>query len=274
MAEDLYENRRLSDGYPDLARMAAEYYFTHQEIHERVIETVACLGRLIDMSQGPRTVAVVGCGPNPASIAHLLSIGFDAVGVEPTPSSAETARQYLGDPTRVVEAGAESLPFAAGSQQVVVMESVLEHVDSPFHAASEAYRVLLPGGVLYIYTTNRLRFSPVGANGEFRVPFYNWLSPLLKESYVFHHLHYDPRLANYTTRPAVHWFTYAELCQLGRQAGFGQFYSPLDLLKPEDPSIRRSRLRQWLRPIAKRYPWLRAMALRQFGNAIFMWKRP
>ena len=42
---------------------------------------------------------------------------------------------------------------------------------------------------------------------------------------MFHHLHYNPSLANFSLRPAVHWWTYADLCRAGREAGFAQFYT-------------------------------------------------
>lgn len=271
--KDLYKNRFLSEGYPELEKLSVEHFSATQEIHENVKVTLTRLGRLIDLSKEPRTVAVVGCGPNPSTVKNLLELGYDAIGIEPVVGSAEAAKCFLGDPTRVLIGSAESMPFIANSQRVVIMESVLEHVDSLFKTLSEMYRILAPGGVLYIYTTNRLRFSLSGANGEFRTRFYNWFPPLVKESYVFQHLHYNPRLSNFTPRPAVHWFTYAELCESGRQAGFGQFYSPLDLAAADDPSIQGSCCRKWFLKMVRLHPWFRALALRQYGNAIFMLKR-
>ena len=101
-------------------------------------------------------------------------------------------------------------------------------------------RVLVPGGIVFVQTTNRLRISLTGANGEYNVRYYNWLPRLVKESYVFLHLHYRPSLANYTERPAVHWFSYTDLCALGREVGFAQFYSPLDLRRRTDEPLTRN----------------------------------
>ena len=157
----------------------------------------------------------------------------------------------------------------------MLLDSVLEHVDSAEQTLKEIFRVLRPGGVCFIATTNRLRFSLVGYNGEFRTPFYNWFPRLLKESYVFQHLHYKPTLANFTPRPAVHWFTFSDLCRLGRQAGFAQFYSPIDLMQPDDPRFARGVIRRLLRPllsVVKHSPLLRSLVLSQFGS-IYMWKR-
>ena len=135
-------------------------------------------------------------------------------------------------PGTVRVGAAEAIPLADASQDVVFFENVLEHVDSPRLSLTEIFRVLKPGGIAYVTTTNRLRFSLVGRNDEYRVPFYNWAPKLVKESYVFLHLHYRPELANFTERPAVHWFSYADLCALGRDVGFSSFYSPLDCRRP------------------------------------------
>jgi SAM-dependent methyltransferase len=156
---------------------------------------------------------------------------------------------------------------------------VLEHVDSPSQSLREIFRVLKPGGVAYVTTTNRLRFSWRGQNGEYRVLFYNWFPRAVKESYIFQHLTYDPTLANFTERPAVHWFTYAELCRLGREVGFASFYSPLDLRRAEDGKLSTSPIRRAIQgsrallTLIQRNAWLRTRVLTQIGSVIFMRKR-
>ena len=184
------------------------------------------------------------------------------------------AAESLGSRGEIKVGTAEVMPLESASQRAVLLESVLEHVDSPAQALAEAYRVLVPGGVLYVYTTNRLRFSLRGENGEFNVPFFNWFPSLVRESYVYKHLHFAPALANYSLRPAVHWFTYADLCRRGREVGFAQFYSLIDLVDAEAPSLKRGRFRRFLVQRCRHNPWLRALGLTQFGSAIFMYKRP
>jgi hypothetical protein len=86
-------------------------------------------------------------------------------------------------------------------------------------------------------------------------------------------LHHDPSLANFSPRPAVHWFCYTDLCELGRQVGFFLFYLTLDLAEPSDPAIANSRVRRTMLNPVRSSAWLRGLALLQFGSSIFMYKR-
>jgi hypothetical protein len=63
------------------------------------------------------------------------------------------------------------------------------------------------------------------------------------------------------------------LCRLGREAGFAQFYSLLDLIDAGDPAVSGSRLKRWVVEKLKFNPWIRALALTQRGDTIIMLKR-
>jgi SAM-dependent methyltransferase len=275
-AASLYRSRRLSEGYPGLDARSLEFYqddvSRRPDDTARVQSLLNCLDRLIAIRANPNFL-VVGCGPQPESMRILRAMGFNAVGVEPVPLFVEAARKFLRDDEAVLEGCSEALPNEDESQHVVLLESVLEHVDSVARTLADVQRVLVPDGVAYVITTNRHRLGRHQA--EFNVPFYPHLPPVVKESYVFQHLHYLPSLANYTERPAVHWFTFAELCDLGRAAGFARFYSHLDLKIPQPSSFLGShgRLKSAALSHIQRSPWLRAVALSQHGGTIFMVKR-
>jgi SAM-dependent methyltransferase len=271
------EGRRLVDGVPGLEQLALDaftkLYERRPDQTSQVEEVLRYLDQLIDLEQRKR-ILIVGCGPRPEPLRLLRERGFEAVGVEPVDDFVEAARRNLDDRAAVLEGSAESLPAPDCSQDVVILESVLEHVESVGASLAEAYRVLAPGGVAYITTTNRLHLV---RNGEFNVPLFQWLPALVKEAYVFHHLHRDPRLANATERPAVHWFTYSQLCRLGREAGFFKFYSLLDVKAPVatdfSGSERVRRLKAKTLEAVQTRPWLKALALTQRGSLIFMVKR-
>jgi len=280
-AGDLYTERKLSAGYPDLERLAFEQFVASQRARPddapRVDWLLRLLGRLITLD-GRQTVCVIGCGPVPQPIRIMRGLGYSVTGVEPVPLFVKAAGEYLDDPTAVLEGAAESIPLPSASQDLVIFDNVLEHVESPLVSLTEIFRVLKPGGITYLTTTNRHRVSLTGANAEYNVPFFNWYPRLLKESYIFRHLHYEPRLANYTKRPAVHWFSFADLCAVGRLAGFAQFYSLLDLRTRADARSSGNPLKRWLLGgwplgVVQRSPLLRSIALTQIGGEIVMLKR-
>lgn len=273
----LYRDRPLTAGFPDLESTStavfSESLGKDTGHRARLQHVLPLLGRVVDLDR-VRNVAVVGCGPRPETVGILDELGYAVAAVEPVPGYAEEARAFLDGRAAAVRLGsAEQLPLEDGSQDLVFLESVLEHVDSPVKSLQEAHRVLAPGGIAFVVTTNRLRFVPSGSCAEFNVRFYNWLPRLVKESYVFEQLHFRPELANFTPRPAVHWFTYGELCALGRAAGFAQFYSHLDLLRPSDATVRARRVKRLLLGRIQTSPWLRALALTQVGDVVVMWKR-
>lgn len=275
-ASELYVGRRLADGYPSLDRLAFEQFSATLDEHgdetPRMNSLLARLDRLVDLGRR-RDVVVIGCGPKPQTIKFLMERNYNVVGVEPVPLFVESAREYVGSDESVLEGAAESIPLPDRSQQIVFCDSVLEHVLSPSKSLDEMYRVLAPGGIAIVTTTNKYRISLTGFNGEYKRRHFNWLPGLVKECFVFQHLHYDPSLANYSELPAVHWFSYASLCALGRQAGFARFYSLLDLLDSSDPAMRKSKLKRWLLNKVKFNPWLRALALTQRGDTIIMLKK-
>lgn len=263
--KSLYAKRYFCEGYPDLEKLGVEYYKEHQGVDTRVSELITCIKQVINIENGLNTACVIGCGPNPSSVKELYDMGFDAIGIEPVPGSAEAAARFLNNKGRVINAAAEKILLPDNSQRIIFLESVLEHVDSPLISLSEAYRVLAPGGILYVYTTNKYRISLTGKNDEFNIKFYNWFPNVVKESYVFKHLHYDPKLANYSPRPAVHWFSYSELCKLGRYVGFSQFYSLIDLLDTDSETISKSIFRKIFLTKAKYNPWFRAYSIWKFN---------
>jgi hypothetical protein len=68
----------------------------------------------------------------------------------------------------------------------------------------ELMRVLAPGGLMLISTTNLL----CPRQEEFTLPAYSWYPPPLKRHYERLAKTTRPELANHAKYPAVHWFTY------------------------------------------------------------------
>ncbi len=99
-----------------------------------------------------------------------------------------------------------------------LMPELLEHVADWRRCLDEAVRILKPGGVLYLSTSNIL----CPAQQEFELPLYSWYPARLKHYYERLSVTTRPELVNYATYPAVHWFSYyglrKELKKRGLQA--------------------------------------------------------
>ena len=129
--KSLYSNRKLAEGFPDLEKLGVEYFSHLQTPQPYTLEIMKCIEGLIDLNQGPRTVLIVGCGPNPHSIKELLQLGYEASGVEPIEAYVHLARESLGGSQYMHLGSAETLPIDDNSQRIVLLKNVLEHVDSP-----------------------------------------------------------------------------------------------------------------------------------------------
>lgn len=108
--------------------------------------------------------------------------------------------------TRFPEQDWHNLPFADASFDVVMSDQVLEHIADPFRCASEARRVLRPGG-LQIHTTcfvnpihdapgDNYRFTPDGLRLVFareqEILAGGWGNPLVPLLWLFPRLAFRP----------------------------------------------------------------------------------
>jgi len=106
------------------------------------------LERRIAASRPGFRVLDVGCGRGD-NLRRLVRYGGRVKGVEP---SRERAREAAGvAPTAA--AVAEALPWREGSFEMVYVSHVLHHASDVDAALAEAYRVLAPGGLLFVIET-------------------------------------------------------------------------------------------------------------------------
>lgn len=275
----LYNNRKFIQGCPNLEKLGSKYkenqmnnpknYLNAKRYNQNLIKFCS---RITDIDSDTKRALDIGCGPVPLLVQELIESGFDAHGIEPVESMRKRAQQFLNDESKIVDGCSEKIPFEDNSQNIVFLNGVLEHVDSPVKTLNEIYRVLAPRGIVYISTTNKYMVK----NFEYTKIFYQWYPSIIKESYVFLQLHYKPDLARFSSRPAVHWFCYSDLCKLGRNSGFSSFYSFLDLIDKNDESLSKKigKFKIFL-PLIKYNPLCRSFILTftSQGSSIFMVKR-
>ena len=75
---------------------------------------------------------------------------------------------------------AESLPFPDNSFDFINMSEVLEHIDSPEKGLAEAFRVLRPGGSMYLSAPNRFGFR----DPHYHIYGINWMSRAMSEQII------------------------------------------------------------------------------------------
>ena len=110
---------------------------------------------------GARRVLDVGCGEGQVA-RRVAAMGTDVIGLDPTRSQVEVARDRSGGP-RYLQARAEALPCRDGAFDTVVVCLALEHVDAFETAIHEVARVLEPGGRFVLLLCHPLLQAPGAA---------------------------------------------------------------------------------------------------------------
>ena len=154
-------------------------------------------------------VVDVGCGAGTQTMLWARH-GHHARGVDISAPLIEIAGQRAAEaslPASFSVGSAASLPLASESADIVLVSELLEHVTDWEPCVDEALRLLRPGGVLYISTTNRL----CPRQQEFDLPAYSWYPGFVKrrceKMAVTTHGHW----VQFASFPAVHWFSFFQL---------------------------------------------------------------
>ena len=141
------------------------------------------------MSLRGRRVLDLGCGVG-EYVRAFEARGAEALGCDiEWPRLVESRRRGTAD---VLAAAGESLPFADGVLDVIILNEVIEHVQDDRATMHEVGRVLAPGGTCVIYAPNRL--FPFETHGIYlgkryifgNIPLVNWLPGPLRNRLVPH----------------------------------------------------------------------------------------
>lgn len=195
----------------------------------RILRRLAAIGHL------PEHADVLDIGAAQGLfLAAVARMGHRPIGLEPAETahrvSAELAER-LGVMLDIRQGMAEQLPFPDESFDVVHSSSVWEHVDDPDQCSREVYRVLRPGGLFWVGTTNAL----CPRQNEIRgFPLFGWYPGRLKRRIMRWALAKRPNLVGHTDRPGIHWFTPRSARQMLASAGFSRVYDRWQLRLPDE----------------------------------------
>lgn len=179
------------------------------ERFERIIDLMLRVRRSLGLPVDGLSVADVGCNAGTQCFLWARR-GHRVHGLDINASLLEIAARRGKDMGLDVDfrAGtATELPWESSTMDVLLMPELLEHVADWRPCLTEAARVLRPGGVLFVSTTNRLCPRQM----EFELPAYSWYPSWLKRRYERLAVTTRPELVNHATYPAVHWFSPYEL---------------------------------------------------------------
>jgi len=191
-------------------------------------ETAARFSRILSRAQGllaergrpseALDVVDIGCGAGTQALlwaerGHRVT----ALDVnEPLIALARQRAQERGLSVRFDVGTATQLPYADKSADVVLLPELLEHVAEWEACLSEAVRILRPGGLLYLSTSNWL----CPRQQEFTLPLYSWYPGPVKRWCERKAVTTRPEWANHARYPAVNWFSYFQLSRWLRTRGF------------------------------------------------------
>jgi 2-polyprenyl-6-hydroxyphenyl methylase/3-demethylubiquinone-9 3-methyltransferase len=163
-------------------------------------------------------VADIGCGAG-TQARMWAEAGHRVRGLDVNEPLIQLARQRAADQgldIRFEVGSATALPWPDACIDVALVPELLEHVADWQPVVNEAARVVRPGGLLYLSTTNVL--CPV--QQEFTLPLYSWYPRPVKRYCERLAVTTHPAIANHAKYPAVHWFSFYMLRDYLRPLGF------------------------------------------------------
>jgi 2-polyprenyl-6-hydroxyphenyl methylase/3-demethylubiquinone-9 3-methyltransferase len=182
------------------------------ETFRRFRSVQACMLRVLERDGGRPAVldvADIGCGAGTQCLIWA-ELGHRVHGVDVNDGLLDLARSRAAQAGYAVDVrvgSAVKLPWSDKSMDVCLMVELLEHVADWEACLTECQRVLKPGGVLYLTTTNKL--CPV--QQEFSLRMYSWYPGWLKRRIERLAVTTRPELVNFAEFPAVHWFSFYSL---------------------------------------------------------------
>ena len=170
--------------------IAPEKYFEHHDIEEKGLAAHSLLQAAKELTGGTGRLLDIGSGRGEV-LKAARELGWQAVGLEPSPRFAEYAAKHSGAEVR--REALEQSHFAASSFDVVILGAVLEHLYNPDQTIKEISRVLRPGGALFVDVPNEKGLYFFVGNVYQRARGRDWVVNLAPTFPPFHVFGFSPR---------------------------------------------------------------------------------
>jgi SAM-dependent methyltransferase len=156
LAETMARNYAAATGADPM-----EYYLDYYLNIQSHLNVLYPIGQALGINR-EQTVVEIGSGMGTRCVVGAALWGARFIGVEPcvntyTPlkdAIQEFRRTNAGFSYEAVASPGENTGLPAGSADIVVSFEVLEHVQEPVQVVREMFRILKPGGQLFITTCN------------------------------------------------------------------------------------------------------------------------
>jgi len=235
-----------------------------ERLVELILNTMKEEGR-----EGPFQIADVGGGAGTLA-RSFARVGHHVTCVDISKDLLEVGKRRAdeeGLEMAFINCSATATPIPDSSLDICVVPELLEHVAEWRKCLDEASRMLRPGGLLYLSTTNKL--CPL--QQEFSLPLYSWYPGYVKRRYERLAVTTRPELANYAKYPAVNWFTFYSLRDALVARGFSRFLDRLDMIEILGAGSSKASVAKWLR----RIPFCRlAVQFVTDGSYVLAFKAP
>jgi 2-polyprenyl-6-hydroxyphenyl methylase/3-demethylubiquinone-9 3-methyltransferase len=178
------------------------------ELDERFSSLKNSTEKLLKITDDKK-VADIGCGMGVQSILWARS-GYFVTAVDIDSDLQIIGKQKVAAEAlqiKWVTASASELPFESNKYDVCLCIELLEHVPEWKKCLDQITRIVKPGGVVTLTTTNNI----CPKQSEFRLPLYSWWPSGLKSKMEKLAITTRRELANYTDYPAINWFNYFSL---------------------------------------------------------------
>lgn len=148
--------RTLEPEVMDTEEEARDYdAMDHAEVNARFCDDVLAAGarpgRVLDVGTGTALIPIALCGRDARFEVDAIDLAAEMLAL----AKRNVARAGLDRRVRVARMDAKATPWEAGTFDVVMSNSIVHHIPEPARMLAEVWRLVRPGGLLFVRDLER-----------------------------------------------------------------------------------------------------------------------